>query len=940
MQHTAVEPKVLGEGVQVLQVQHTAVEPKVLGEDAQVPQVSHAAVESEVPGEGVKIQRVTQLGVQGSKTQSWGHGLKSWSQETLYSDRVDPEGETERVFRDQDGLGVWYEDDWELDSWEKCRYLVPEAAASLKQCERTNVPDTTFSLESTPWKVTLDLEQQALDLAAEHRFKCLAFEQDEVEEPGKGTEPRDGAQALANICELEKQLHRVSRFAWDAVVTTGSSVVEGVDKLEPRSGSVAVCTLRTLHPEVIEGDQTEVIVNQDEEFLQTRLVSVNEVRQDLVAWKPSMVEEYTSLVHTTGTCDPLDQEQFLAMTSDPNQKVEVLPGKLVSVKARSGRKKTRAVGCGNFQKGCPRDKLDKHASGISAEAIRFMIRFAGQAQWTISTTDIKTAFLNAPLVTPNEEKIIIKVPGIFRAANVCQEPYWLVRKALYGLDVAPRSWTLHRNQVLKSINALLDGTQVSCKQTQADANLWEVIDEQTCKVIAYIGVYVDDLLLVSPEDRQPAIMETLRSLWTTSDPELVHEDGDVSFAGYEIRKVKGSFQIHQRSYILEMLKQWEVEEESSVPCVKEPPQLCDRSLSTSEMTRQAQSIAGQLLWVSTHSRPDVCYAVQTVCHLISSNPAGACDAGILVMQYLKRTLHYALSYGLAPENYGVWNELQFKRSADLVEIFTDASFCPDDSCKSFQSVMMFWGGCLVMWAGSRQSLIATSTAEAELISMVEGYSIGRAFMPTIDALCRGFGSVTEDLEPTSGGVRVLYGDNAAAIQLTQLDAGAWRTRHLRLRGAVLRQAIEDLGWRVVHLSGLYMPADIGTKVLGPARFDDLVNLMNLRDPQDQASDPGVRSSPKVAQAVVLKILLTVLMASQVTGAEAYSVEESLEGFMELAKIVLGSFCIGFGGSLGVAAAKWLTSRCFRPRMQVKGSPAKRDGPPTTPSIREPLLRGQ
>eukprot|EP00439_Symbiodinium_sp_Y106_P057938 s1726_g8.t1 len=118
------------------------------------------------------------------------------------------------------------------------------------------------------------------------------------------------------------------------------------------------------------------------------------------------------------------------------------------------------------------------------------------------------------------------------------------------------------------------------------------------------------------------------------------------------------------------------------------------------------------------------------------------------MRYLKKTLHYALSYGPAPNDYGVWNELQFKRDATLVEIFTDASFCPDESCKSFQSAMMFWGGCLVMWAGSRQSLIAASTAEAELISMVEGYSMGRSFLPTIDTLCRGYQEETDDFQTT------------------------------------------------------------------------------------------------------------------------------------------------------------------------------------------------
>ena len=246
-----------------------------------------------------------------------------------------------------------------------------------------------------------------------------------------------------------------------------------------------------------------------------------------------------------------------------------------------------------------------------------LIRFAGEAQWTLTTTDIKTAFLNAPIVTPNEEIIIVRVPALLRAANVCQEKYWRVRRALYGLDVAPRSWTLHRNRTLKSIAQLVDGRQVSCSQLDQDANIWEIRDAATGRIISWIGVYVDDILLVAPEEHRQSVTDTLCSLWNTSEPEVVSEDKDISFAGYEIRKVGSDYHVHQKSYIREMLSQWEIDEEFPTPCVKEPPRRTDRELDVFELTKRAQSIAGQLLWISTHTRPDVCYSVQTVCAILS-----------------------------------------------------------------------------------------------------------------------------------------------------------------------------------------------------------------------------------------------------------------------------------------------------------------------------------
>ncbi|CAE7312303.1 RE1 [Symbiodinium sp. CCMP2456] len=740
-----------------------------------------------------------------------------------------------------------------------------------------------------------------MSLAAEHRFMCHVLESEEGDE--ESSSARDAAPVMARTCELEKQARRMAGAAWDLLLEQGSSVVEGADKFDLCRSNVRVSALRNLTPVENNPDPNTraPCATAEDEYLQTRLVAAEEVRKDLCAWKPSMVEEYTSLVHTTGTCSPMSQEDFAAVTGDPTKKVEVLPGKVIfSVKAKSGRKKTRIVGCGNFQQGSPRTKLDTHASGISAESIRLLVRFAGQAQWSISTTDIKTAFLNAPIVTPNEELIIVRVPSILRAANVCQEQFWQIQRALYGLDVAPRSWTLFRNKTLQEITELVDGTPVSCKPLQEDSNIWELFDEREQKVIAWIGVYVDDLMLVTPELRRGVVMDTLRSPWTTSEPEVVEEGKDVTFAGYELSKVGSAFHVHQRSYIREILQQWEVEQESTVPCVKEPPKIFSREDSLFDQTKRAQSIAGQLLWVSTHTRPDVCYAVQAVCQQIATDPAGACDAGLIVLQYLKRTIDHRLSYGPAPEDFGVWNELQFKRGAMMVEVFTDASFCPDESCKSVQSSMMFWGGRLVMWAGGRQSLIAASTAEAELISMVEGYSMGRAFLPTIEALGRGYEATAGEIEVDELSTKVLYGDNAAAIQLTQLDAGAWRTRHLRLRGAVLRQAVDDFGWRVTHLSGLYMPADIGTKVLGPSRFDDLIELIGLREPPSTAQGASGREMPKVAQAIILKVLLTVMLASLAAPAEASREIHPARELMELGGVTTASFCIGLGVSRDAA----------------------------------------
>ena len=122
--------------------------------------------------------------------------------------------------------------------------------------------------------------------------------------------------------------------------------------------------------------------------------------------------------------------------------------------------------------------------------------------YAVGSVDIKTVFLNAPAGTPNAEKVIVRAPGVMRQAGVCTEKYWLVRKALYGLDVASKSWTIHRNASLRGIQQLLCGKRVECKPMDADSNIWKVRCKDRGELICYLGLYVDDVLLVGPKEER------------------------------------------------------------------------------------------------------------------------------------------------------------------------------------------------------------------------------------------------------------------------------------------------------------------------------------------------------------------------------------------------------------------------------------------------------
>ena len=234
------------------------------------------------------------------------------------------------------------------------------------------------------------------------------------------------------------------------------------------------------------------------------------------------------------------------------------------------------------------------------------------------------------------------------------------------------------------------------------------------------------------------------------------------------------------------------------------------------------------------------------------------------------------------------------------------------------------------WAAARQTLIAAHTAESELYSLSEGHLMGKAFRPTVAALM----NVDESSIKCH-----LYCDNMAAVQLCTLEAGSWRTRHLRLRGAIIRQDLESERWALAHLDGVFMPADLGTKPVGPARLEDLLRLCDLWTPHlEHMEDPPRPSVARVQSSPsgFMSTLLALLMIVQVNGVCAWG--QDLSGFRW--ELVGVGFSLGFGLGCGFWLAVKLgqgLEACFR---RVRGAVRSSRGRPWVSQSRHHPLQQQ
>ena len=57
------------------------------------------------------------------------------------------------------------------------------------------------------------------------------------------------------------------------------------------------------------------------------------------------------------------------------------------------------------------------------------------------------------------------------------------------------------------------------RQCIADPNVWKILDESTSTLVALMTCYVDDILVVGEMKERMAFLETLRTIWETSNAE-------------------------------------------------------------------------------------------------------------------------------------------------------------------------------------------------------------------------------------------------------------------------------------------------------------------------------------------------------------------------------------------------------------------------------------
>ena len=598
---------------------------------------------------------------------------------------------------------------------------------------------------------------------------------------------------------------------------------------------------------------------EDQEILQTKIVSPMEVRRKIEAWRPAIEAEIEALFRVKKALRLVEAEEMAKLIKE--KKVIPLPSKVIftikpDAKIATGKKKCRIVACGNFAP--QEDKGDYFAAGADSTSLRMALSMASRKQWIAINADVKTAFLNAPMrrqmegdsedEQSEEAPILLRPPGILvQLGFFSPSQGWAVDMALYGFRQSPKRWSDHRDHRLIRMKV----GAYYLEQMESESCMWIIRKMEDEEAHGILLTYVDDLLILSSHDLAHQWMDEIRKEWETSQPEVVDKGSSTRFLGMEITKGHtGVWFASQEGYTRDLLQRrmgpdptrWghrktpmgreEAEEE-------EEEEQQEGHEEKAAKVKEAQGVVGELIWLVTRCRPDIMYATSWMASLTTRRPDKVLKAAKDLWQYLAGTLKEGLVFT------GEVNE-------DLM-VYTDASFGEEDA---HGCVVIKWGDDPILWRSSRQGLLTTSTAEAELVEIMEGAITAEATRVVLEEM---MGKKMTCWQFT---------DSASGLAIVSGNSASWRTRHLRKRVKYLRWKTTRGEVILRHQPGAEMVADLGTKPLLTAKFRELKKKLGMKGfedkmnhekslakkEKDKASTPGKTSKDLLRLAVIMALV--------------------------------------------------------------------------------------
>ena len=413
------------------------------------------------------------------------------------------------------------------------------------------------------------------------------------------------------------------------------------------------------------------------------------------------------------------------------------------------------------------DFEETYAPVVRYDSLRLLLRFATLRGYHVHQMDFDTAYLNSLL----EEDIYMRgPPGYSEEGKV-----YKILRALYGLKQSGREWfgTL-RDKLLT----------LAFTQMAFDPYVFtmESLD-------LFVAIYVDDLLIIGGIDRIKWFKAKISKAFPCKDL------GQAKYLlGLEITITGSHVSISQAAYARRIIQRFSIDETNPRQTPLDAGIFPSRSQETEDpvRTKEYQRLVGSLNYLVIGTRPDLAFTLSMLGSFNSNPGEQHMKLAKQVLRFIKGTIDYKITFDIG----------YAKASPDInLIIFANASYASDpNTARSVSGFVLQLAGGTMAWSSKKQSCVAKSTCEAELMAC--SYSASHLVW-TKNALNElGLPCVSK-----------LYTDSQSAIPIIKDHRISARTKHISVHYHYTREHHAKGNFTVSHVASKDNLADVCTKAL-------------------------------------------------------------------------------------------------------------------------------
>ncbi|RVW85181.1 Retrovirus-related Pol polyprotein from transposon TNT 1-94 [Vitis vinifera] len=210
------------------------------------------------------------------------------------------------------------------------------------------------------------------------------------------------------------------------------------------------------------------------------------------------------------------------------------------------------------------------------------------------------------------------------------------------------------------------------------------------------------------------------------------------------------------------------------------------------------SAVGSLMYAQVCTRPDIAYIVGMLGRYLSNPGMDHWRAAKRVMRYLQRTKEYMLTY----------------RRLDQLELigYSDSDFAGcQDSRRSTSGYIYLLAGGAISWRSAKQTLVTSSTMEAEFVACYEASNQGIWLRNFVTGL-RVLDGIERPLK--------IFCVNKSAVLYSNNNRSSTKSKYIDIKFLVVKEKVQSGQISIEHIGTNSMIADPLTKGLPPKVFHE------------------------------------------------------------------------------------------------------------------------